>query len=454
MLSNYYIEAAQGVLGSMLIDRQAAAEIIVSMQADDFLADDYRAIFSTAAALFNDGVEISPVTIGAKAGPEICQMCRELVMITPSSTVWPSYAKIVRDVAAIEHARPLVDAMQQAMAGTPALEDMQQQAEQLVGALGGSGQAKNIYTLTDLCTDFMAHIDEQPVYLDWGFDRLNRHLLCSGNEYIILGARPSVGKTAFALQVGHHFATKGKRVGFFSLETDPKSVLGRILTAQSYVPLSAIKHKKLSDRQVADLASASGALSRVPFDIIDAAGYTPERIRRDTIVRRLDVVIVDYIQLVCSTNRRLSEYDRISETSRALQIMAKELGVVVIGLSQLNRNTDAYTEPDLSDLRGSGQLEQDADAILLMYIPPDYELKTPEEKADQETLRRIKIAKNKEGLTGKLKFWFNGEIQRFAAEWPEFYANGAPEPMDTPDPNAKQMSLEDVKQCAAKNKAH
>ncbi len=135
MLSNYYIEAAQGVLGSMLIDRQAAAEIIVSMQADDFLADDHRAIFSTAAtlfaeiivsmqaddfladdhraifstaaALFNDGVEISPVTIGAKAGPEICQMCRELVMITPSSTVWPSYAKIVRDVAAIEHARPL-----------------------------------------------------------------------------------------------------------------------------------------------------------------------------------------------------------------------------------------------------------------------------------------------------------------------------------------------------------
>lgn len=453
MLSNYYIEAAQGVLGSMLIDRQAAAEIIALMQANDFLIDDHRAIFSTATTLFNDGIEITPATIGSKAGTEICQLCLDLVLITPSSAVWSSYAKIVREVATIERARPLVDNMCDAMAGTPALEDIQQQAEQLIGALGTT-HAKNIYTLTDLCTEFMSHLDEKPIYLDWGFDRLNRHVLCAGNEYIIVGARPSVGKTAFALQVGHHFATKGKRVGFFSLETDQKSILGRILTAQSYVPLDAIKRKNLSHNQISDLASVCSSLSRLPLQVIDAAGYTPEHIRRDTIVHRLDIVIVDYIQLVCSSNQRLSEYERISETSRSLQIMAKELKVVVLGLSQLSRNTDAYTEPDSSDLRGSGQLEQDADAILLMYIPPDSELKTPEEKADQEILRRIKISKNKEGLTGKLKFWFNGKIQRFSAEWPNFYANGAPEPTDMPDSETKQMTLEDSHTCSKKRNAH
>lgn len=422
-INQIYVDAAQMILGSMLQDKAEAAEIFISMRSSDFIFDDHKLIFDTAAALFAEGVEVSPITIGARTSPDIHKLCKDLVMITPSAHVWDSCAKVVRDFATLERAKNCVNELHTALdTGTVTVQAARQSAEQLSNLLGGGDRNANVFSATQLATEFFTGLDSNPVYLDWGFDKLNRHVMCEGNEYIILGARPSVGKTALSLQIAQHIAQK-KRVGFFSLETDRKKIAQRIMSCEAIVPLDAIKRRTLTKDQLNSLALASQKISRSKLQVIEAAGYTPADIRRDVVAQRLEVVIVDYLQLVCTSNHRQSEYERVSEVSRALQMMAKSLGIIVIALSQLSRNIDQYTEPDCSDLRSSGQIEQDADAVLLMYIPPYEELKTPEEKNEQDSLRRLKIAKCKEGVTGKIKMWFNGSIQHFAQEWPDFYKN-------------------------------
>lgn len=422
MIENAYIEAVHTLLGCMLQSKTEAAQIILTMRPEDFVFDEHRLIFNTAAALFNAGDEVTPITVGAKTSAEIHELCRGCVNITPSPVVWTSYAPIIREQATLQNALPLAEKLHEEIQVSASLSDVRRQAEELVGALGDIERQKNTYTATELATEFLSTLGTPITYLDWGFDKINRHVLCEGNEYVVIGARPSVGKTAFALQVGIHIANK-KRVGFFSLETDRKKITTRMMAAESFVPMSHIKHNDLSSDQLKSLALAAKTLSQKNFCVMQAAGYTIDDIRRETIARRLDVVIIDYLQLVCSHNNRIhqSEYERVSEISRQLQLMAKSLHVVVIALSQLNRSIDEYTEPDASDLRSSGQIEQDADIILLMYKPCDNELKTAEEKAEQDSLRRLKIAKCKEGICGKIKFWFNGEIQRFMQEWPDFY---------------------------------
>lgn len=420
MIQKTYWDAVHVVIGCMMQDKTEAAQILTTFVPEDFVEDTHRLIFDTAAALFATGDAITPITVGAKTSDEIHDLCKNCLNYAPSARDWLAYVSVIREQAAMFRAVPLAEQLHKDLISALDLQDVQTQAEQIVGALGVVSKQKNTFTATDLAIQFLQTLDNPVKYFDWGFDKLNRHVLCSGGEYVVIGARPSVGKTAFALQIGLHLAEK-KRIGFFSLETDWEKIAGRMFTAESMVPLDKIKHHELTAAEMKTLAMASAEISKKNFHLIHAAGYTAERIRRETIAGRFDVIFVDYLQLICSSNPKHDDFTRVSETSRQLQMLAKELGVTVIALSQLSRNVDRYTEPDASDLRSSGQIEQDADAVLMLYIPPESDLKTPEEIAEQDSLRWVKIAKCKEGITGKIRFWFNGAVQRFAQEWDGFY---------------------------------
>lgn len=420
MIQKVYWDAVHVTLGCMLKDRSEAAQIFLALRSEDFVEEEHRLIFDTAAALFNADEPITPITIGARTSEEVHTLCKSCLNYVLSPKDWTGYAHIIREQAAMFRAEPLAEQLHKDLVAAASIDDVRQQAEQIVGALGTDTHEKDSFSATELAMLFMQSLDEPVTYLDWGFDKLNRHVLCEKNEYIVIGARPSVGKTAFALQVGLHMAKK-KRVGFFSLETDQKKVAGRLFAATSMVEMDAIKHRELSAEQRKALAKAAGEVSRTNFETVKAAGYTVDKIRRKAIAGRMDIVIIDYLQLICTNNPKHDDFTRVSEVSRQLQIMSKELDIVVIALSQLSRNVDKYTEPNAADLRSSGQIEQDADAILMMYIPPLSDLKTEAEKADQETLRWLKIEKCKEGITGKIKMWFNGSIQRFMQAWPDFY---------------------------------
>lgn len=420
MIQKVYWDAVHTVIGCMMRDQTEAAQILLTFRSGDFVEDEHRLIFDTASKLFNAGESITPITIGSKTSDAIHDLCKSCLAYAPSPKDWMAYVSVIQEQSTMYHAEPLAEQLHKDLVAAASLDDVWMQAEQIVGALGTSSKQKNTFSSTELAMRFFQTLDKPVKYLDWGFDKLNRHVLCSGGEYIVIGARPSVGKTAFALQTGLYFAHK-KRVGFFSLETDEEKVTGRLFTAESMVPLDNIKHHELSTDHMQSLAMASKSISKKDFHLILAAGYTVDRIRRETIAGRYDIIFIDYLQLICTTNPKHDDFARVSEVSRQLQMLAKELGVTVIALSQLSRNVDKYTEPDAEALRSSGQIEQDADVILMLYIPPEKELETAEEKAEQDSLRWLKIAKCKEGITGRIKMWFNGAIQRFAQEWPDFY---------------------------------
>lgn len=425
MTDALYLQAEQAVLGALLVDPGIAAELFLALRPDDFLDDDYRAICETARALFADGTPIAALTIGAKLGPEATTLCRELIEITPTAAVWPEYVKVLRECAARERARGLVAQLRLELEQGSGRAGLRTLAEQLTETLSDD-RDKRTYTLTELMTGLLSHVGETPVYLDWGFDKLNQHIFAQGGEYIILGARPSAGKTALALQLGLHFA-QHRRVLFFSLETDPDKTAARIAAAQTQTDFRALKTGALSQDQLTVLAHGCRALAGRSFTFVDAAGLTVPDLRARILRERAEVVIIDYLQLIDHPNRRLSEYDRVTDISRQIQRLCKTLHVTALVLSQLSR-IGVYDEPDMSHLRSSGQLEQDADVIAFLYKPDPDEGRSVEEIADAENRRWLKIAKNKEGVTGKTKFWFDGSVQRFAQEWEGFYGPIVPMP--------------------------
>ena len=422
MIGEMYIDACQTVLGCMLKDRDAAAQILLQMTAGDFLIEEHQLIFSAALRLFEAQKDITPVTVGACTSEEIHDLCRQLVMITPSSVLWEGVYQVVKDTAAIERAGVLADEICEQVHGMSAsVPTLRGQAERLVATLGDADRKKNIFSQAELAVEFLSAPDEPPAYLDWGFSKLNRHVMCQGDEFIIIGARPSVGKTAIALQMARHMA-KSHKVGFFSLETDRKKITSRLLSSESFVPLDKIKRRAFHPQDMENLTMAAKLLAKSQMFVVEAAGYTVGEIRRDTISQRFDVIFIDYLQLVTHENPKLSEYERVSDVSRALQLMAKELQVTVIALSQLSRNITAQEEPETYHLRASGQIEQDADVVLLLYLPSELDVKNAGADLEPASLRWLKIAKCKEGITGKMRMIFNGGIQRFAEEWKDFSA--------------------------------
>ena len=435
--SQIYQDAEQDVLGALIAyPAESAAEIFDAVQPEDFINADMRHIFEAARALYEENLPLDRLSVAARAGEAYRDCIRELELLTVTSTMYPTAVRTLRECSCREKTITLAqELLNDAQLGADP-EALRGKAEQLLDVLDVD-QRKRAFSMSDLLTAFYGRLGVKRTYLDWGYDHLNRRLCTGARDYVILAARPSVGKTAFALNLAMHFAKK-RRVDFFSLETDEENITDRFMAAESDVSFAHIKQGETTEPEMLALLRQKDKLKDRQFQMINAAGFTVDQIRRRARRDRAQVVIIDYIGLIRGCNPRQSEYDRITETSMALQRMAKDNKITVIALSQLSRGGED-AEPELSDLRSSGQLEQDADAVLFLYRPLPSDLNTEEERRDWDCLRVLKIGKNKDGVLGKVRFWFNGDRMRFLQTWDHFYDTATTDM--PPDPPPEQMRI-------------
>lgn len=390
--------AEQSVIGCLLMEGNLMAQV-AELNARDFLQPECRTIFEALRRLFLAGKPIDAVTVLHELGDDHEGYKEHLVRlaeITPTTAHFKEYVTIVTENArrtrAEQASMHLLSLLQE---GAP-LEECQEEAFQLAQALsaskGGCVSAAEGFALV------LNSLDKPRHYIPTGFRRLDRYILFDRGDYMVIGGRPSAGKTAFSLQVVMDMARE-HTVCYFSLETSTRKIYERLLSYFTTTPFDEINRGMVKDK--ARLQTEQERFNQLKLYVIDAAGWTVAQMQAKALERRAEVVVVDYIGLVGGQGKSI--YERVTNVSRDLHIMAQRGKIAVVALSQLNRAGEG--EPDMTNLRESGQIEQDADAIVLLHA---------EKSEGKDVPRNLIIAKNKTGRTGRLRLDFNGNFQRFA----------------------------------------
>lgn len=400
-------EAQIAVVGSILIDADCLGDVLTRVRAEDFVYPRYRAIFEAARDLYIAGAPVDQVLIMNRCGGEAI---RETVVtcmdLTPTAANVLYYCDVLREQSALYRIRIAAETLAEAKTLDQARDILAKAQTELAAR-----PTVQVMTLAELMGDFMRRVGSpKPEYLHWGLGMLDAALHVDDSKYLLLGARPSTGKTAMALQLGINISKK-RRVGFFSLETPPKTAGDRIAAANLPITLPAIQERRvtLTDLEIfARQLTADGVFGKSleNFEFVSAAGMTVPEIRTYSLARRYDVIFIDYVQLLRSSIRGDMK-DRMQDVSMSLRAMAQATGIVIVALAQLKRpeGKEKSKLPSTADLKESGQFEQDADVVMLMSLmDPDNQLSD----------RRLQLAKNKEGYVGFYsRFQFDGRKQRF-----------------------------------------
>lgn len=399
-----YLDAQSAVLGSMLLSDTAAAQIVRELRPWDFSSATFRTLYTAAREIILSGEPFDAVTLLAKAGKAYEPTVVSIMEATPTAANFKAYCEIVTQQAALGRIQA---AAMEIINAADAEEARRLLAKASSAALSvGSVQSGALSTaLGNLYIDL--NESKRPDYLSWGIRQLDKKLLALPGSFIFIASRPSAGKTALALQLALHIA-KTKRVGFYSLETGSRQLAQRIAANISGVDLSAIKYGTLAPLQMEQFSKAASAASGLSLDIVEASGMSAADIEAHALAKRHSVIFIDYVQIVDVTADRRSgtRQEEMASVSRSLHAFAQRSGVTVIALAQLSRqdNGGVIRAPQLSDLRESGQFEQDADAVVFIYLtdPKNY-----------KSNRKIKIGKNKDGELGEFEMIFDGPHQRF-----------------------------------------
>ena len=408
--------AQESVIGALLIDPDYSAGLIFqSAKASHFGETELRHVFEAARELWNENRQLDAVTILDRAGSEYEQLLRDCMINTPTARNLPAWLEICQDSARLT----AMQAEALAIVNADRADDAASAWERMGTMLQDADQGEDL-SLGELIGDYCDRMqDKRPVrYLNWGIESLDRDLYVSGGQFGVIAADSSVGKTALALQFAYHMAADGHRVGFFSLETPKENLEDRLLAQYQVagIPLPITKRKKLTDEDLRAAGEAGMRSDQIYLRIL--RNYeTLERIRAKTIQRRFDVIFIDYVQLIDAPGRE--RWDIVTNISMGLHRMAQQLGITVIGLSQITPAVKGQKAPTKDDLRESRQLKQDADFILLLY--PDTEEGVP------PTARVLEIAKNKDGRCARLRMDFEPEHMTFkyhAKTMPELWSEG------------------------------
>lgn len=408
--------AQESVIGALLIDPEYSAGLIFqSAKASHFGETDLRHVFEAARELWNENRQLDAVTILDRAGSEYEQLLRDCMINTPTARNLPAWLEICQDSARLT----AMQAEALAIVNADRAGDAAAAWERMGTMLQDADQGEDL-SLGELIGDYCDRMqDKRPVrYLNWGIESLDRDLYVSGGQFGVIAADSSVGKTALALQFAYHMAADGHRVGFFSLETPKENLEDRLLAQYQVagIPLPSTKRKKLTDEDLRAAGEAGMRSDQIYLRIL--RNYeTLERIRAKTIQRRFDVIFIDYVQLIDAPGRE--RWDIVTNISMGLHRMAQQLGITVIGLSQITPAVKGQKAPTKDDLRESRQLKQDADFILLLY--PDTEEEAP------PNARVLEIAKNKDGRCARLRMDFEPEHMTFkyhAKTMPEIWSEG------------------------------
>ncbi len=412
------LEAEQAVLGAMLIDEESVGPILSAVDPRDFYLDAHRRVFLAFRKAFSGGGPADLVTVlnelrtgEDKADVDLGTFLTELMKLTPTAATWPTYAKIVKDTAQLRRLKSLAGNLEDA-AG---LDDAATVVSKINEAMAGHQRVQGV-TMAQALERFYERQKAEPHYIPWGLPKLDQHLFVDRGKFVILGGSPSDGKTALALTMAWE-QSRTLRVGFFSLETGDEDLMNRLVSTVAQIQMARIMRHTVRDEDYAALAEKAQAITEHNLLLFDVGAITAEEVLSLALAYRLDVIYIDYIQLL-SGNPKESSYERVTRTSKALHLGAQNTGINVVALSQLNRSDTPVPKskkagagpvevqaPRMSALRESGQLEQDADVILMIYRL------YPNNKDDPA--RGLNIEKNKTGVVGFIRLDFDGATQTF-----------------------------------------
>ncbi|MBR3796958.1 MAG: replicative DNA helicase [Clostridia bacterium] len=426
-------DAEKSVLGCMMQDREALSMAFELLHADDFYQPANREIFDAMHQLNQQGMPIDLVTVddelsrrGTLEGVGGTNYLVELTECTPSTVNARAYMQIVDEKAIL---RRMIKATgdiaascyQQADPVSDILGVAEKSIFDIVMRKNEGATLKHIsdvlpdtYLRIEQLTELKGSIDGVPM----GFVDLDNLLTgLHGGELVIVGARPSMGKSAFGLNITGYAGTHaGKSVAYFSLEMPNDQLAMRLLCSDAKVDMQAVRHGSLRDDDWVSLSSTLGPLAASNIYMDDTSGITPSqlrsRCRRLKMERGLDMVVVDYLQLMSADGRVENRQNEVSEISRNLKSIAKELNVPIVALAQLSRAGAQRSDkrPILSDLRDSGAIEQDADVIMFLHREEYYDPNT-----EDKNIAEVIVAKQRNGPLGTVKLAWLGQYTRFAS---------------------------------------
>ena len=425
------LEAEQAVIGSMLIDPACIAEVIELLRPEDFYAEEHQRIFETIYSMFNTALKIDPVTVLDRlkaqgyydeAGGRAYLM--QLMEVTPTSANVKEYASIVRDksmLRAIANAGAEIQNL--AFSGGGSAAEVAELAEQKIYSVRQGREIKGLSPLKSVIMDLYAQLDERSRSdsdipgLSTGFRDLDVALTgLNKSDLILVAARPGMGKTAFALNIALNAAkSSGKDVVVFQLEMSKDQLASRFLASEALLDSHKLKTGSLNQDDWIKIARATSVLAKTHLYVDDNPAITVAEIKAKCrrLGENLGLIVIDYIQLMQSGGKRSeNRVQEVAEISRSLKIMAKELNVPVVCLSQLSRAAEqrADKRPMLSDLREWGAIEQDADIVMFIYRDDYYDA-----ESDDKNVAEIILAKNRHGATGTVELQWIGQYTTFSS---------------------------------------
>ena len=424
-------EAEQAVLGSMLTDKDAVISAIEVLKEEYFYRTDNRLIYSAILNLYNRAEPIDIITVKAEleslgkfeqvGGMEYLATLPDKVPTTANAT---KYINIVEEKSTL---RSLIKAANEIIdLGYDPTEDVDyvtESAEKKIFNLMQNKDKKSYTPIKDILVDSFTQLEElynrkqHITGVPTGFTELdNRTAGFHGSDLILIAARPAMGKSAFALNIATNAAVRANvPVMIFSLEMSKEQMVNRILCSEAMVDSNKLRTGKLDEDDWTKLAGKIGQLAEAQIYIDDTPGISVTEIRAKCrklkLEKGLGMVVIDYLQLVQGTNRRSGTREQeISEISRSLKILAKEIGVPVIALSQLSRAVEQRPDhrPMLSDLRESGAIEQDADIVMFLYRDDYYN-----QDSEKKNIAEVIIAKHRGGSTGTVELLWLGSYTKF-----------------------------------------
>lgn len=425
------IEAEQAVLGAMLIKKEAIAEVQEILQPDDFYREAHRIVYEAMVQLQNNDEAVDLVTLTEQLRKsEQLDKIGGLAFITQLANAVPTAANVVYHAKIVKEKAELRSLINAATAIASAayedntdVENIMDDAEKKILAVanrqnGGAFESmKSIVMRTFERINILYESKGGLTGISSGFKDLDK--LTAGlqkSDLILVAARPSMGKTAFTLNIASYVGTHGGKVAFFSLEMSKEQLMQRMLCAEGGIDATKLRTGQLDTQEWNKLVHVADTLSRAPIYIDDTAGITVmelrSKARRLKAEHGLDLIIIDYLQLMQGRPSKNGDnrQQEISEISRSLKALARELDVPVIALSQLSRSVESrqIKKPMLSDLRESGSLEQDADIVMFLYREDYYDKDT-----ENKNITDIIVAKHRNGPVDTISLFFQKEYTKF-----------------------------------------
>ena len=398
-------EAEIALIGEILSNPEIFNDANLELMVADFEVSECQRIYSACLLLFMENKPIDAIgilhTLQKNQQADMKVFIAQVTTQTVTTRNYRNHIEIVRDAARLRRATAKAQELSEALEYNGNLDYCRKVAADVMRTFDGM-DGTEVITAADGYRNFIDNIGEVKKYIGTGVEKLNHYVQISKGDFIVIGGRPSTGKTAFTLQMMLTMA-KEANVVYFSLETSADKLFERMISNFTMSSYTAIRKGGMEQNEINTIKElCEGSFDNLNFSVVNAAGWSVEKIKSKALQLKADVIFIDYLGLI-TANSGKSQYEKVTQISLDLHTMAQQSKIAVISLVQLNRA--GVGQPDMSSLRDSGQIEQDADVIMI--------LNTPNEDEEHNYIKKLRIVKNKDGLVGTLTFEFVGDYQQF-----------------------------------------